>query len=291
MAVIGAGGIGFDVSEYLSHEGESTALNIDAWLKEWGIDKSLKARSGVEGVKPEFEESPREIFMFKRSKGKFGGNLGKTTGWIHRSTLKKKKVQFIGENGEALVVTADVTDSKEFKNVVKQAKDKFGSVHILVNNAGLMPLSYIEKFKTDEWNTMVDVNIKGVLNGVEAVLPTLIENKGGHIINISSTAAYNYFSGGAVYCATKAAVQMFSEGLRKEISKKYGINVTSIEPGAVDTSLFETITDEDILEEMKDMQKMTSLQAEDIANAIFYAVNQPERANINNIHILPSEQQ
>ncbi|QOD60784.1 NADPH-dependent 2,4-dienoyl-CoA reductase [Polaribacter haliotis] len=97
VAVIGAGGIGFDVSEYLSHEGESTSQNINAWLKEWGIDKTLEARSGIEGVKPEFHPSPREIFMFKRSAGKFGGNLGKTTGWIHRSTLKKKKVQFIGE--------------------------------------------------------------------------------------------------------------------------------------------------------------------------------------------------
>jgi 2,4-dienoyl-CoA reductase (NADPH2) len=97
VAVIGAGGIGFDVSEYLSHEGESTAVNADAWLKEWGIDKTLEARSGIEGITPDFEKSPREIFMFKRSKGKFGGNLGKTTGWIHRSTLKKKKVQFIGE--------------------------------------------------------------------------------------------------------------------------------------------------------------------------------------------------
>ena len=97
VAVIGAGGIGFDVCEYLSHEGESTTVNVDAWLKEWGIDKTLKSRSGIEGIKPDFEESPREIFMFKRSKGKFGGNLGKTTGWIHRSTLKKKKVQFIGE--------------------------------------------------------------------------------------------------------------------------------------------------------------------------------------------------
>ena len=97
VAVIGAGGIGFDVSEYLAHEGESTALNIDAWLKEWGIDKTLEARSGIEGIKAEIHPSPREIFMFKRSKGKFGGNLGKTTGWIHRSTLKKKKVQFINE--------------------------------------------------------------------------------------------------------------------------------------------------------------------------------------------------
>jgi 2,4-dienoyl-CoA reductase (NADPH2) len=97
VAVIGAGGIGFDVSEYLAHEGESTALNIDAWLKEWGIDKTLQSRSGIEGVKQEVHPSPREIFMFKRSKGKFGGNLGKTTGWIHRSTLKMKNVQFINE--------------------------------------------------------------------------------------------------------------------------------------------------------------------------------------------------
>jgi 2,4-dienoyl-CoA reductase (NADPH2) len=95
VAVIGAGGIGFDVSEYLAHKGESTSLNIDAWLKEWGIDKSLNSRSGIEGIKAEVEPSPREIFMFKRSKGKFGGKLGKTTGWIHRSTLKKKNVQFI----------------------------------------------------------------------------------------------------------------------------------------------------------------------------------------------------
>tara|TARA_R110002049_G_scaffold25194_11_gene88620 strand:- start:1098 stop:3122 length:2025 start_codon:yes stop_codon:yes gene_type:complete len=97
VAVIGAGGIGFDVSEYLTHEGESTSQNIDAWLKEWGIDKTLEARSGIEGLKAEVHPSPREIFMFKRSAGKFGGNLGKTTGWIHRSSLKKKKVQFINE--------------------------------------------------------------------------------------------------------------------------------------------------------------------------------------------------
>lgn len=97
VAVIGAGGIGFDVSEYLAHEGESTSQNIDAWLKEWGIDKTLEARSGIEGIKPENHPSPREIFMFKRSKGKFGGKLGKTTGWIHRAVLKKKNVQFINE--------------------------------------------------------------------------------------------------------------------------------------------------------------------------------------------------
>jgi len=97
VAVIGAGGIGFDVSEYLTHEGVVTSQNIDAWLKEWGIDKTLKSRAGIENVQPVFKASSRTIFMFKRSKGKFGGNLGKTTGWIHRSTLKKKQVQFIAE--------------------------------------------------------------------------------------------------------------------------------------------------------------------------------------------------
>jgi len=97
VAVIGAGGIGFDVSEYLSHEGEATSQNVDAWLAEWGIDKTLEARGGIENMKPDFHGSPREIYMFKRSKGKFGGNLGKTTGWIHRTNLKKKKVNFINE--------------------------------------------------------------------------------------------------------------------------------------------------------------------------------------------------
>lgn len=97
VAVIGAGGIGFDVAEYLAHQGESPSLHIDTWLKEWGIDKKINARSGIEGMKEIIHPSPREIFMFKRSKGKFGGKLGKTTGWIHRSTLKKKKVKFINE--------------------------------------------------------------------------------------------------------------------------------------------------------------------------------------------------
>ncbi len=95
VAIIGAGGIGFDVAEYLAHEGKSTTLDIDAWLQEWGIDKTMTARSGIEGVRAVVAPSSREIFMFKRSKGKFGGKLGKTTGWIHRATLKKKNVQFV----------------------------------------------------------------------------------------------------------------------------------------------------------------------------------------------------
>ena len=132
VAVIGAGGIGFDVSEYLSHEGESTALNIDAWLKEWGIDKSIKARSGIEDVKPVFHPSPREIFMFKRSAGKFGANLGKTTGWIHRSSLKKKKVQFISEVSYTKIDDAGL-------HYVQDNETKILNVDHIIICAGQMP--------------------------------------------------------------------------------------------------------------------------------------------------------
>lgn len=204
--------------------------------------------------------------------------------------LKSLRDKIKAHNGDALVVTGDVTKPDDFKNVVDQTIETYGTVNGLVNNAGLMPLSYVAKLKTDEWNTMVDVNIKGVLNGVAAVLPTLIENNGGHIINISSTAAYKYFPGGAVYCATKAAVKMFSEGLRQELAPKHGINITSIEPGAVDTELLDTITDKDIKEQLSEMKKMTRLEAEDIADAIYYALSQPQRVNINDVYIMPTEQ-
>lgn len=132
VAIIGAGGIGFDVSEFLTHKGESTSLNIDAWLKEWGIDKSLKARSGIEGVKPKIHPSARELFMFKRSKGKFGGKLGKTTGWIHRANLKKKKIQFINE------VAYTKIDDKGL-HYVQNDEQKVLDVDTIVICAGQLP--------------------------------------------------------------------------------------------------------------------------------------------------------
>ena len=134
VAVIGAGGIGFDVSEYLAHEGESTSLNIDAWLKEWGIDKTMEARSGIEGVTAKIHPSPREIFMFKRSKGKFGGNLGKTTGWIHRSLLKTKKVQFINN-----VQYTKIDD--EGLHYVQNEAQKVLAVDTIVICAGQVPFA------------------------------------------------------------------------------------------------------------------------------------------------------
>ncbi|WP_417860929.1 SDR family oxidoreductase [Winogradskyella sediminis] len=204
--------------------------------------------------------------------------------------LKALKDTIENDGGTALVVSGDVIKKDDFDQVVDATVKAYGKIDGLINNAGLMPLSFVEKLKTDEWEQMVDVNIKGVLNGVAAVLPKMKTNNGGHIINISSMAAHRYFPGGAVYCATKSAVKMFSEGLRQELAPKYGINVTSIEPGAVATELTDTITDEDIKEHMQDMQNMTTLEAEDIANAIHYALLQPNRVNINDIYLVPSEQ-
>lgn len=205
--------------------------------------------------------------------------------------LQELKKEIENAGGDAIAVAADVTKSAELKKVVEKTISHFGTVNGLVNNAGLMPLSYIDKFKTDEWEKMIDVNIKGVLNGLSAVLPELIKNKGGNIINISSSAAHRYFPGGAIYSATKSAVKMLSEGLRQELAPKYGINVTSIEPGATDSELLDTITDDDIKEKLKDMKKMTRLEAEDIAEAIHYALTQPKRVNINTLFVMPTEQE
>ncbi len=204
--------------------------------------------------------------------------------------LNELRDKITSEGGKALVVPADVTKKSDVENIINKTLDTYGTIDVLVNNAGLMPLSYVDKLKTDEWEKMVDVNIKGVLNGVAAVLPTLIEKKGGHIINISSSAAHKYFPGGAVYCSTKAAIKMFCEGLRQELAPEYGINVTSIEPGAVDTELLDTITDKDILEKLAPMKEMDMLESEDIAHAIEYALTQPARANINDVYIMPTEQ-
>ncbi len=138
VAVIGAGGIGFDVSEYLTHEGESTSQNIDAWLKEWGIDKSLEARSGIENIDKEIHPSPREVFMLKRSKGKFGGKLGKTTGWIHRANLKKKNVKFINE-----VQYTKIDD--QGLHYTQNEKEKLLEVDTVIICAGQLPFKELQE--------------------------------------------------------------------------------------------------------------------------------------------------
>lgn len=190
--------------------------------------------------------------------------------------------------GKAVYQVTDVTDSAQVEQLAKLAQDTFGSVDVLVNNAGLMPLSKLNKNKQDEWNTMVDVNIKGVLYGIGAVLPYMREQKHGHIINISSVAGHDVMPSSAVYSGTKFAVRAITEGLRKEESVENNIRATIISPGAVDTELKDHITDEEIKQGIGDLKAM---DADAIARAIAYAVNEPDDVAVNEILIRPTAQQ
>ena len=205
-----------------------------------------------------------------------------------RLEVLKREIEEKG--GKALIVVTDVTKREDTQNLIQQAKDTFGSVDILVNNAGVMLLSFIEKLKVDEWEQMLDVNVKGLMFATAAALPTMMEQEGGHIVNISSVAGRKVMQSGAVYCATKFAVTAFSEGLRQELAPSKNIRVTSIEPGAVATELTNHITDDDVKETMKGMLDMTTLESEDIAQSILYAVASPSRVNVNEILIMPTEQ-
>ena len=193
-------------------------------------------------------------------------------------------------NGEVFSQKLDVTKNDECVSFVNNVLEKWGSVDILVNNAGLMPLSFVKNLKIDEWDQMIDVNIKGVLYCTGAVVTHMLEKKSGHIVNISSVAGRIVFPAGSVYCATKHAITAFSEGLREELSVRKNIRVTCIEPGVVSTELTNTITDESLQGFVENAKKMKTLQADDIANAILYAVESPSHVNVNEILIRPTTQ-
>ena len=191
-------------------------------------------------------------------------------------------------NGEILAQKLDVTKKSDCDDLVNSAIKKWGKVDVLVNNAGLMPLSFVKNLKVDEWDQMIDVNIKGVLYCTAAVLPHMRETKSGHIINISSVAGRIVFPAGSVYCATKHAVTAFSEGLRQELSPRNNIRVTTIEPGVVATELTNTITDESLEKFVESSKKMEALKAEDIASAIIFAINAPNHVSVNEILVRPT---
>jgi NADP-dependent 3-hydroxy acid dehydrogenase YdfG len=205
--------------------------------------------------------------------------------------LLELEKQIIKNNGEILVQKTDVTRKSDCDSLVNTIVEKWGKVDILINNAGLMPLSYFKNGKVEEWEQMVDVNIKGVLYCTSAVVPYMLEKKSGHIINISSVAGRIVFAGGSVYCATKHAIAALSEGLRKELSPTYNIRVTCIEPGAVETELLESITDESMTGFIQATKNMETLRSDDIANAILYAVQAPRHVNVNEILIRPTAQE
>lgn len=197
----------------------------------------------------------------------------------------KEEIEQLG--GQAVYQVTDVTKTEQLDQLAKLAQETYGSVDVLVNNAGLMPLSQLHKNKQDEWDTMVDVNIKGVLYGIGAVLPYMRKQKSGHIINISSVAGHEVMPSSAVYSGTKFAVRAITEGLRKEESVDNNIRATIISPGAVDTELKDHITDEEIKQGIGNIQ---AIDADAIARAINYAVSEPDDVSINEILIRPTAQ-
>ncbi|MFL6455807.1 MAG: SDR family oxidoreductase [Nitrososphaeraceae archaeon] len=199
----------------------------------------------------------------------------------------------VGEEGEEIFIQRklDVTSKSDCDSFVNTVIKKWGRIDILINNAGLMPLSYFKNCKVEEWEQMIDVNIKGVLYCTSAVIPYMLDKKSGHIVNISSVAGRIVFAGGSVYCATKHAITAFSEGLRKELSPEYNIRVTCIEPGAVSTELLETITDESMSKFIEASKNMERLQSEDVANAILYAIQAPNHVNVNEVLLRPTAQE
>ena len=205
--------------------------------------------------------------------------------------LKVLEREITKDNQEGFIQSLDVSKKADCDLFVDSVVKKWGRVDILINNAGLMPLSYFKNAKVDEWERMIDVNIKGVLYCTSAVIPHMLKEKSGHIVNMSSVAGRVVFAGGTIYCATKHAITAFSEGLRKELSPKYNIRVTCIEPGAVSTELLETITDESMSGFIQATKNMEILQSEDIAKAVLYAIQAPSHVNVNEILIRPTAQE
>jgi NADP-dependent 3-hydroxy acid dehydrogenase YdfG len=192
--------------------------------------------------------------------------------------------------GKEAVVQTDVTDYAQVKQLVDHAVRTHGRIDVIINNAGLMPQSLLENAKVDEWDRMIDVNIKGVLYGIAAALPHMKAQQSGHIINVSSVAGHKVGPGSAVYSATKHAVRALSEGLRQEV-KSYNIRTTVISPGAVETELPDTITDPGVAQRVRELYESVAISADSFANMVIFAMSQPEDVDINEILYRPTRQE
>jgi NADP-dependent 3-hydroxy acid dehydrogenase YdfG len=194
------------------------------------------------------------------------------------------------EGGKALAVVADVTKRADVEALVMKAVSAFGKIDVLVNNAGIMPIAPLALLKVDEWDQMVDLNIKSVLYGVAAALPQMKKQQSGHFINIASVFGIKVFApGGTVYCATKAAVRALSEGLRMEVHGDK-IRTTIINPGAVESELKESTSDPESSKGVKQLYQAWAISADSIARAIAYAIEQPADVDVNEIVIRPVAQ-
>ena len=192
--------------------------------------------------------------------------------------------------GKALAVPTDVIQYDQVKRLVDAAVQTYGRIDVMINNAGLMPQALLERLKIDEWNRMIDVNIKGVLYGIAAALPHMKQQKAGHFINVSSVAGHRVGPGFAVYAATKYAVRALSEGLRQEV-KPYNIRTTVISPGAVATELPNTVTDPQSAERIRKFYAEVAIPAESFARAVAFAMSQPEEVDVNEILFRPTRQE
>jgi NADP-dependent 3-hydroxy acid dehydrogenase YdfG len=197
--------------------------------------------------------------------------------------------ELIAAGHKARAVVTDVTDRDQVRNLVDTAVREFGRIDVMLNNAGLMPLAPLERLKVDEWDRMIDVNIKGVLYGIAATLPHMKERRSGHIINVSSVYGHVVDPGATVYCATKFAVRALSEGLRREV-KPYDIRTTVISPGAVSTELLEHISEKDIQEGTRDFVSRIAVGADTFARMVAFAISQPEDVDVNEILFRPTAQ-
>jgi NADP-dependent 3-hydroxy acid dehydrogenase YdfG len=197
--------------------------------------------------------------------------------------------ELAGAGGRALALQTDVTSSADVQRLVDAAVEKFGRIDVIVNNAGLMPSSPLERLKIADWDRMIDVNIKGVLYGIAAALPTMQRQKSGHIVNVSSVAGHRVRAGTAVYSATKHAVRVLTEGLRQEV-KPWNIRTTIISPGAVATELPDSITESDVQSGVKAFYEI-AIPADSFARAVVYALSQPDDVDINEILFRPTKQE
>lgn len=208
-----------------------------------------------------------------------------------RSTDKIKEIakEINSKGGKALAITTDVTDAKQVKHLVDSAVMDFGRIDVIVNNAGLMPLSPLEYLKIEDWDRCIDVNIKGVLYGIAAVLPYMKKQKSGQIISVSSVAGHTTSPGNAVYSATKYAVRVISETLRKEV-KPYNIRTAVISPGAVATNLPNSVTATDVSEKIHEFYAKAAIPADSFARSLEFIINQPEDMDVNEILYRPTIQ-
>ncbi|NYE63364.1 NADP-dependent 3-hydroxy acid dehydrogenase YdfG [Duganella sp. 1224] len=203
--------------------------------------------------------------------------------------LEQIAAEIRATGGKAEVLATDVTRKEQVQALVDHAVRVFGRVDVLINNAGLMAIAPLDEVKTDEWDRMIDINVKGVLYGIAAALPQFRQQNSGHFINIASVAGVKVFSpGGTVYSGTKFAVRAISEGLRHEVGGS--IRTTTIEPGAVDSELKHGSSHQQSAQFVKEFYKL-AIPADAVARAIAYAIEQPADVDINEIVLRPTVQE